>query len=234
MRRLALLILILGLTGLLVISASQNHEGGDAIAGLSQHDVASLLAKILALVLIGGAVIAVFREFSQAIEALFIWVMIGLALFLGYTYRHELSDTGNKMLAQLMPGRAYSRGRTVELARAQAGDFQIATSVNGKKVPMVLDTGASSVILTDDAAKAAGLPLEMVKYSISIDTANGRTRAAAVTLDRLAIGNIVERSVPALIAQPGQLKTSLLGMSFLNRLESWEVRGDRLLLRGYP
>jgi aspartyl protease family protein len=138
------------------------------------------------------------------------------------------------MLAQLMPGRAYSRGRTVELARAQAGDFQIATSVNGKKVPMVLDTGASSVILTDDAAKAAGLPLEMVKYSISIDTANGRTRAAAVTLDRLAIGNIVERSVPALIAQPGQLKTSLLGMSFLNRLESWEVRGDRLLLRGYP
>jgi aspartyl protease family protein len=67
-----------------------------------------------------------------------------------------------------------------------------------------------------------------------VDTANGRTRAAPVTLDRLAIGNIVERSVPALIAQPGQLKTNLLGMSFLNRLESWEVRGDKLLLRAYP
>jgi aspartyl protease family protein len=40
--------------------------------------------------------------------------------------------------------------------------------------------------------------------------------------------------VPALIAQPGQLHTSLLGMSFLNRLESWEVRGDQLLMRGYP
>ena len=45
---------------------------------------------------------------------------------------------------------------------------------------------------------------------------------------------IVERSVPALIAQPGQLKTSLLGMSFLNRLESWEVRGDKLMMRGTP
>jgi aspartyl protease family protein len=40
--------------------------------------------------------------------------------------------------------------------------------------------------------------------------------------------------VPALVASPGVLRTSLLGMSFLNRLESWEVRGDRLLLRGYP
>ena len=64
---------------------------------------------------------------------------------------------------------------------------------------------------------------------MQVDTANGRTRAAPVTLDRLAVGGIVERAVPALIAQPGQLKTSLLGMSFLNRLESWEVRGDRLV-----
>jgi aspartyl protease family protein len=69
---------------------------------------------------------------------------------------------------------------------------------------------------------------------VNIDTANGRARAAPVTLDRLAVGGLLERSVPALIAQPGQLRTSLLGMSFLNRLQSWEVRGDRLVMRGYP
>jgi aspartyl protease family protein len=40
--------------------------------------------------------------------------------------------------------------------------------------------------------------------------------------------------VPALVAQPGQLKNSLLGMTFLNRLESWEVRGNRLSMRGIP
>jgi aspartyl protease family protein len=99
---------------------------------------------------------------------------------------------------------------------------------------MALDTGASAVVLTQDAAKAAGLPLEVLNYDINVDTANGRTRAASVTLDRVGIGGIVERSVPALIAQPGQLRTNLLGMSFLNRLESWEVRGDRLIMRGYP
>ena len=75
--------------------------------------------------------------------------------------------------------------------------------VNGAYVPMVLDTGASAVVLTQDAARAAGLPLEMLSYSVTVDTANGRTRAAAVTLDRLAVGSILERGVPALIAQPG-------------------------------
>jgi len=96
---------------------------------------------------------------------------------------------------------------------------------------MVLDTGASSVVLTPEAAKAAGLPLEVLSYSVTIETANGRARAAPVMLDRIAVGSILERSVPALVAQPGQLRVSLLGMSFLNRLEGWDVRNDRLRMR---
>jgi aspartyl protease family protein len=90
------------------------------------------------------------------------------------------------------------------------------------------------VVLTQEAAKAAGLPLEVLSYTVNVETANGRTRAAPVTLDRVAVGNIIELSVPALIAQPGQLRTNLLGMSFLNRLQGWEVRGDRLVMRAYP
>ena len=78
-----------------------------------------------------------------------------------------------------------------------------------------------------------GYRSKILAYTVNVDTANGRTRAAAVTLDRLAVGDIVERSVPALIAQAGQLRTNLLGMSFLNRLESWEVRGDKLIMRGH-
>ena len=101
-------------------------------------------------------------------------------------------------------------------------------------IAMVLDTGASSVVLTHEAAKAAGLPLEVLNYSVNVDTANGRTTAAPVMIDSIAVGGLTERAVPALVARPGQLRSSLLGMSFLNRLESWEVRADRLMLRGYP
>ena len=144
-----------------------------------------------------------------------------------------ITCSDSRVLAELIPGRAATRGRTVEIARGSGGSFSVAAQVNGARVPMVLDTGASAVVLTQDAAKAAGLPLEVLNYSVTVDTANGRARAAPVTLDRLSIGDITERSVPALVAQGG-LRTSLLGMTFLNRLESWEVRGDKLMMRGYP
>ena len=163
-----------------------------------------------------------------------IWIVIALLLALGYTYRFELRDVADRVLAEFVPGRAASRGRTVEIARGRGGSFAVATQVNGARVDMVLDTGASAVVLTQEAARAAGLPLEVLTYTVQVDTANGRTRAAPVTLDRVQIGGITERSVPALIAQPGQLRVSLLGMSFLDRLERWEVRGDRLSMRGYP
>jgi aspartyl protease family protein len=133
-----------------------------------------------------------------------------------------------------VPGRAISRGRTVEIARGSGGSFALAMQVNGARILMVLDTGASSVVLTQEAARAAGLPLEILNYSVNVETANGRARAAPVMLDRVSIGTITERSVPALVAQGAALRSNLLGMSFLNRLQSWEVRGDKLLLRGQP
>jgi aspartyl protease family protein len=162
------------------------------------------------------------------------WVVVAMLLAVGYTYRFDLRDMGERVLAEFMPGRAASRGTAVEIARARSGEFRIGAHVNDARLAMILDTGASAVVLTQEAAKAAGLPLEVLNYDVTVETANGRTRAAAVTLDRLAVGSIVERAVPALIAQPGQLRTNLLGMSFLNRLQSWEVRGDKLVLRGTP
>jgi aspartyl protease family protein len=134
----------------------------------------------------------------------------------------------------MMAGHVASHGSSAEVVRGRGGDFALSAHINGAKVAMVLDTGASSVVLTQEAAKAAGLPIEVLTYTVNVDTANGRTHAAPVTLDRIVIGGLIERSVPALVAQTGQLKSNLLGMSFLNRLESWEVRGDRLRMRGTP
>lgn len=99
---------------------------------------------------------------------------------------------------------------------------------------MVVDTGATSVVLTYETAKTIGLPLELLEYDTDVATAGGHTKAARLTLDRLGIGRLVERSVPALVVPRGQMKTNLLGMSFLDRLESWEVRGDHLVLHGFP
>lgn len=124
--------------------------------------------------------------------------------------------------------------RTVEIQRRDNGEFKLKASINGANASMVIDTGATSVVLTYETAKAAGLPLELLDFNVDLETAGGRTRAAKLTIDKLAVGKLVEHAVPALVVPKGQMKVNLLGMSFLDRLESWEVRADKLKLRGYP
>ncbi len=220
------------LIGLLVPIA---RHGEGTVGTLPSANFGALVYWGALLIFLGGSALVMFRRrFAQTLIALFVWVALALILVVGYAYRFELRHVADRVMAELLPGHVITRGRTVEVARAFNGDFDVTAEINGARVSMVLDTGASSVVLTREDAKAAGLPLEVLAYTVNIDTANGRTRAAPVVLDRIAIGGLVERSIEALVAQPGQLKTSLLGMSFLNRLQSWEVRGDRLVLRGYP
>jgi aspartyl protease family protein len=225
------LLIALALAALILIA---QHDVG-SIAGLSTDDFGDLAVKVALLMFLSGAVFALFRHrLSAALEALLFWVLLGLILAAGYTYRFELLQVGNRIAAEFIPGMPATRGKNVEIARGRSGDFVVNAQVNNAPISFVLDTGASAIVLTQEAAKRAGLPLEMLSYSVNVDTANGRTRAAPVTLDRVAVGGIEERSVSALIAQPGQLRTNLLGMTFLNRLESWEVRGDKLVMRAYP
>ena len=221
-------LLIALIVGLIFVVA---RRGGE-VAGLDSHDLPYLVSLIGFLVLVGAGVLRMFRDsFGQAIRAALLWVIVGLVLVVGYAYRFEIKDMIDRVMAELVPGHAVAHGRTVEVARSNSGDFVISTEVNGVRIPMLLDTGATKVMLTRDAAIAVGLPMEMMHYTVNVETANGHAQAAAVTIDRIAVGNIVERAVPALVAQPGQLKVSLLGMSLLGRLR-WEMRGDRVVMRG--
>jgi aspartyl protease family protein len=226
------LVLGVALSLAVLIATSDDH---DAIANLLRHDMGSLVLKVAVIVFVGGLVLVLFRErLSKALEAMMFWAVVGLLLVVGYTYRFELREAADRVIAELMPGHVAGHGRNVEVVRGHGGDFALAAHINGARVPMVLDTGASSIVLTQEAAKAAGLPIEVLDYSVNVDTVNGRTRAAPITLDRVAVGSLTERAVPALVLQRGRLKNNLLGMSFLNRLESWDVRGDKLRMRGQP
>lgn len=210
---------------------SRNGDGVSAL-DLGGGDYASMLATVAIILVLGSTVFMMFRDrFAQALQALLFWAVVVVGLGAAYSYRAELKEAGGRMLAELVPGRPVQMGSTVLIARGHSGDFKLSALINGTPVTMVLDTGASSIVLTQEAAEAAGLPLQILTYTVDIDTANGHSRAAAVKLDRVGVGSIVERSVPALVVQPGRLKENLLGMSFLNRLESYEMRGDQLLMR---
>ena len=142
-------------------------------------------------------------------------MLILFGLLAAYAYRFEFQDVANRVLAEVAPGHVVmARGGEVIIARSGSGSFLVAGRINGREARMIFDTGASSVVLTDATARAAGIDPATLSYSVSVSTANGRTTAAPVRLDRLDIGPISERRVQALVARPGSLSENLLGMSF--------------------
>jgi len=227
--------IVIAALGIAVLALAMRREQ-DTIAGLHPGSIAALITGAVLVVMVFGAVYALFyKRIGELLRAAVFWCAFAGLLFAGYSFRFQLQAVGEQALAEIIPGipmiAQASSGRSVEIVRAREADFTIRAEVNGARIAMLIDTGASSVVLSADAAKAAGLPVELLKYEVPIETANGRSRAASVVLDRIAIGGIVERKVPALVSSPGDLKTSLLGMSFLKRLESFEVHGERLVLR---
>jgi aspartyl protease family protein len=231
-----LLWIVIAALCLTVAALAFRHQDG-TILGMELEQFSRLAYLLAILVLVTGFGYFFYHSrIGEMIRAVLFWAMIALVLALAYSYRYELELVSERLLSELLVNRPVTTtsngtGATVQVARTRGGDFTVQAQVNGASVNMLVDTGASSVVLTQEAAKAANLPLDLLKYDVPIETASGRTRAAAVVIDRVSVGGIVERRVPALISAPGDLKTSLLGMTFLNRLQSFEVSGGRLMLR---
>lgn len=110
------------------------------------------------------------------------------------------------------------------------GHFRVGTWVLGRRISMLVDTGATAVVLTYEDAMSIGLPDEMLTYNVPIETANGTTFGAFLLVAKIRIGNIVRSDVEVIVAKPETLSESLLGMSFLNSVGRVELRGSELVL----
>jgi aspartyl protease family protein len=120
---------------------------------------------------------------------------------------------------------------SVLVAKSRDGHFHVRAKIDGHAIQLIVDTGASSVVLTDRDARAIGIRPREDEYTVATSTANGRASTAPVILSDLTIGSISQKNVPALVAQPGALDTSLLGNSFLERLHSFTFEGGKLMLK---
>lgn len=119
----------------------------------------------------------------------------------------------------------------VELRSDRSGHFAASLEINGRPVEALVDTGATIVMLTYEDAQRAGVFLRDRDFTMQMQTANGIAKAAPVTLERVSIGNITVRNVQAGVGEPGLLRTNLLGMSFLKRLNKFEIRSGTLILQ---
>ena len=122
--------------------------------------------------------------------------------------------------------------RTLVVQADPAGHFSVIAVIGGRSVEALVDTGATSVVLTFEAAERLNLGLLPSDFDTAVRTANGVTRMASVYLREVRIGPIRIPAVQALVAPRGLLEQSLLGMNFISRLERFEMRGRQLVLGG--
>ncbi|CUH80155.1 TIGR02281 family clan AA aspartic protease [Tropicibacter naphthalenivorans] len=116
----------------------------------------------------------------------------------------------------------------IELPRAPDGHYYISLDVNGVPTRFVVDTGASAVVLTREAAARAGLTDNLI-FLTEARTANGSVKTAPVRLETVALGPFEDRNLPAYV-NGGEMETSLLGMTYLNRFDRIELSGGKLVL----
>ena len=232
MNRLAILLAILGVGLVLLIL---NHDSGHSF-GIMNDDFGRLVALGAIAAMIGTGVVQSRRHFGQSLRQFGIWVLIVLVLVSAYLYRGELEAFGNRLAGGLVPGRATivtdaDGSREVVLHKGMDDHFETSVAVNGESVRMLVDTGASRVVLSYEDAVTLGLDPANLAYTQVVLTANGKARAAPVTLAEVAIGPIVRRDVRAMVTEQDKLDQSLLGMSFLSTLGSLQMQTDELRLR---
>ena len=131
------------------------------------------------------------------------------------------------------PGAAGERAtgppsNTIVYAANQRGHVILEAAVNGAPVRMLVDTGASLVTLTPQDARAVGIAPSELVYNARANTANGSARMAPVTLREIRIDQLSLYDVPAAVLE--NLNLSLLGMSFLARLQGYEMRDGKLTI----
>lgn len=175
----------------------------------------------------------------RALRHLLTWAAFGLFLVTSYSYRQELSAVLYRVAGELIPAGQTMVVETedtsvhaVRVRRRFDGHFSVRAAINGQAMLLLVDTGASTVVLKPADAARAGVDTRELSYSVPVQTANGLAYAAPVHLRTVAIGPLVIHNVDALVAKPGSVNENLLGMSFLMRLRSYEFSKDFLTLRG--
>jgi len=116
------------------------------------------------------------------------------------------------------------------IRREKDGHYWARANVDGQFIRVMVDTGASTLALTRDDARKLGFDPESLDYRWRVRTAGGDVMGAYVTLESVKIGGVKVENVEAMVLKEG-LTQSLLGMSFLGQLYSYEFRGDSLILR---
>ncbi len=187
-----------------------------------------LVRAMIILFIFGGA--AAFWSRSSLLRLFKIagvWALVVVAISGFYLYQ---SDFGDRFMASLDPAGVVSTGDELIVQRSRDGHFWLRARFNGVPLLMMVDTGASNVVLSPDDAQKIGLSSNQLSFTGRADTANGSVSFARATVTSVGIGDQTYFDVPVTV-NGADMQGSLLGLALLDRFASVEFRGDTLILR---
>lgn len=121
-------------------------------------------------------------------------------------------------------------GRKVRIDADARGHFVADFKLNGRRIPAMIDTGATAVAINASTARRIGLAVTPADFDRRVSTANGTARAALVRIDEMQIGKVIVNDIDALVLEDKALSATLVGMTFLQRLSRYSVEDGALLL----
>lgn len=184
--------------------------------------------RLVYLVLLGLMVIGWFitqgkTNWNKTLQQAAAWALIFGGAIAAYGLWGDIAQTVRPQQV------VFAEANRIVVPRNPNGHYYINAEVNGTMVSFVLDTGATSLVLTKEDAAQAGLDVDDLSYYSRAMTANGEVRTAPVRLDRITLGGVTDNNVPAVVNE-GEMSNSLMGMTYLQRWGKIQIAGNELTL----
>lgn len=191
---------------------------------------AELIWLLLAIMLVGSALLSRRWSLTGALSMALWWVAIFVIALGIFSYRNEIGGVANRVKSEVT-GEAQQRvvGSTLRVAKALDGHFWVEGQVNGHSMRFLIDSGASITALSQDSAMAAGLNFDQSGFPIVLTTANGPVEAYRSNIATLEVGPLRASDLP-IVVSPAFGDVNVLGMNFLSKLKSWRVEGNEMIL----
>lgn len=198
---------------------------------MTEDDSLRLVQTVLVAILVVSALISRRLPMRQVFRLALAWLAIFGLIFIIFGYRHRIVSEWYRLGLSwnLTEQRLASDGKSVVLQRSPDGHFWADVRINSAALRMMIDSGASITAISERSRRDLGLKKDR-GFGTYVETANGSVPVERVTLEELAIESIVVQNIGA-VTSPNFGDINVLGMNFLDRLESWSVSGGEMTLR---
>jgi len=181
---------------------------------------------ILIVVIVGSVLMTRRGELGKMAKQAGVWLFIFVAMIAAIGMWQDIRKT-QPPGATL--GTGLVEGDKIIIPKQADGHYHLSLEVNGHTLVFLVDTGASQIVLSQQDAKKLGFKDAELNYWMQAQTANGTVRMAPVQLDTITIGAVSAQNIQAVV-NGGELRQSLLGMSYLNLFSSIEIKRDQMIL----